>query len=230
VPLSPFGYATVRLQQPSTIQLSAPDIAVDEVADNRIFLSWNPVADAVQYHVYRGSFSGFEPDEHHLHAVVLEPSFDDRDLSPGTTYWYRVAAEDAVTHRGTCSAERVVTTNANGSSAPAKVGSFYSGLIDSPKAGHGAEPDQLYVIWGQNTESDLSHYELYRSETPGFTPDAASFVADIEPGPYCVGLCDDRGLKVFTTYYYRVRAVDSDGHKGEFSDEFSGTTREPYDI
>jgi hypothetical protein len=86
------------------------------------------------------------------------------------------------------------------------------------------------VVWGQNIESDLSHYELYRSEEPGFTPDEATFVADIEPGPYCVGLRDDRGLKVFTAYYYRVRAVDTDGNKGEFSDEFSWTTREPYDV
>jgi hypothetical protein len=229
VPLSPFGYATIRLQRPSTVQLPAPGISVGEVADNQIAISWKSIPNAAQYHVYRGTFSGFEPDEHHFLTATLEPAFTDRNLRPGTTYWYRVATVAADTNQGACSEEIAVTTSADGHSAPAKVGSFYSGLIDSPKAGHGAEPDQLYVIWGQNTEADLSHYELYRSETPGFTPDETTFVAGIEPGPYCVGLRDDRGLKVFTTYYYRVRAVDQDGNKGEFSDEFSGTTREPYD-
>ncbi len=227
--LAPFG-ATIRLKKPATTRLDTPEVTVGEVLDNQISLSWKPVANATQYHVYRGTFSVFEPDEYHLHTATLETSFVDGSLSPGTTYRYRVAAVDADANQGACSAELAATTEAHGPSAPAKVGSFYSGLIDAPKAGHGAEPDQLYVIWGQNTESDLSHYELYRSETPGFTPDETTFVADIEPGPYCVGLRDDRGLNVFTTYYYRVRAVDTDGNKGEFSDELSGTTREPYDI
>jgi hypothetical protein len=230
ISLAPFGYATIRFKKPATAQLAAPAVTVHEVADNQLSLSWKPVVDAAQYHIYRGAFAGFEPDEYHLHATTLDTSFVDRNLSPGTTYWYRVAAVDANANQGTPSKELAVTTEAQGPSAPAKVGSFYSGLIDAPRAGHGAEPDQLYVVWGQNIESDLSHYELYRSEEPGFTPDEATFVADIEPGPYCVGLRDDRGLKVFTAYYYRVRAVDTDGNKGEFSDEFSWTTREPYDV
>lgn len=229
-PIDGFGYATVCLQHALQEALDVPKVTVDQVTDNRIGLSWGIVPNAAQYHVYRGRFHGFAPDEYHLLATTLEPSFTDTSLSPGETYFYRIAAVDKDTHQGDCSEELEVTTEASGPSAPAKIGSFYTGLIDTPKAGHGAEPDQLYLIWGQNTESDLSHYELYRSETPGFVPDGATFLADIEPGPYCVALRDDRELKIHTTYYYRVRAVDKDGNKGEFSDEFSGTTREPYDI
>ena len=37
---------------------------------------------------------------------------------------------------------------------------------------------------------------------------------------------EDKGLKPHTVYYYRVRAVDRDGHKGQPSSVCRGVTRE----
>jgi hypothetical protein len=112
ISLAPFGYATVRLKKLAATRLGTPDLTVGEALDNQLSLSWTPVLGATQYSVYRGTFAGFEPDEYHLHSTTLETSFVDRDLSPGTTYWYRVAAVGADTNQGDCSEELAVTTAA----------------------------------------------------------------------------------------------------------------------
>ncbi len=109
---------------------------------------------------------------------------------------------------------------------PADIGSVYTGLITEPRAACGENDGHLYLIWGQNMESNLSHYELYRSENPNFKPDESNLIAKVKPGVYRVALYEDRGLKTHTTYYYRVRAVNKNRRKGKISKVFSGTTKE----
>lgn len=116
---------------------------------------------------------------------------------------------------------------ANEHSTPAKVGTVYTGLISDPRAWRGDTPDLLYLQWGQNTEPDLSHYELFRSPSPDCPANAKTFVAEVPPGPYVVVPFTDKGLKPHTKYYYRVRAVDRDGRKGPPSEVCVGITREP---
>lgn len=111
---------------------------------------------------------------------------------------------------------------------PAPIGSVYTGLITKPKAARG-ETDNLYLLWGQNMEQNLSHYELYRSENSGFVPSKENFLADVKPGPYRVVSFEDKGLKLNAKYFYKVRAVNQNGVCGEFSDEFCGITKEPVD-
>ena len=80
---------------------------------------------------------------------------------------------------------------------------------------------------GRNTEEDLSHYKLYRSEVSGFTLDETTFVADIpQEAEFVVGRYVDKGLKEHTAYYYRVCAVNQKGQQGPMSDEFCGITKE----
>ena len=91
----------------------------------------------------------------------------------------------------------------------------------------GDEADILDVQWGQNIEPDLSHYGLYRSDSPDFELNETTFVAKVEPGPYVVVPFEDKGLlKPHTAYYYRVRAVNRDGHKGQASEVCRGVTCE----
>ena len=101
-----------------------------------------------------------------------------------------------------------------------------SPLIHEPRATHGERDGQLYLVWPHVALPGLSHYELYRSEMPGFTPSAASLVAEVPPGPYCVARHEDLGLKPHTRYFYRVRAVAADGEHSPFLPEFSAWTRE----
>lgn len=109
---------------------------------------------------------------------------------------------------------------------PAPIGSVYTGLITKPRAGAGEHAGHLYLLWGQNTESDFSHYKLYRSEQRDFEADDTSFIADVYPEEYCVGRYEDKGLKEHTCYYYKVCAVNRAGVQGEMSDVFMGYTRE----
>ena len=75
---------------------------------------------------------------------------------------------------------------------------------------------QLDLAWDANTETDLDHYNVYRSTTSGGPYD---LIASPTTNSY-----SDVGLTASTTYYYVVSAVDTSGNEGEKSDEASGTT------
>ena len=221
-----FGYFTLRLEQDSA-EPATPAPAVVSVTDRSVDLKWPPVPNAAQYYVYRGEEARFAADEYHLLAITCEAAFRDNGLSAGATNYYRVAAVNAGAQQGAISAAVQAVTAAKGDSPPAKVGSHYTGLISAPRAWRGDTSDMLYLQWGQNRESDVSHYELHRGEKPDFVVGPASLIAKVQPGPYAVVPCEDKGLKTHSTYYYRVLAVDRDGHASEPSDVFEGTTREP---
>lgn len=226
IALSPFDYATVRFEERGAAP-SSPKLTIAEVSDKTVELNWSPVPNACQYNLYRGEYANFVPDQYHLMATTCETAFTDDWLKAGTTYYYRIAAVDVGTRQGEASKEAQGTTLSEGNSPPAKVGTVYTGLISNPRAWRGDTPDLLYLQWGQNQETDLSHYELFRSESPDFELNKDSFVAKVIPGPYVVVPFEDKGLKQNTAYYYRVRAVDHDGHKGLPSEVFMGITREP---
>ena len=97
-----------------------------------------------------------------------------------------------------------VKTDAKGDSPPAPIGSIHTGLVTIPRAAHGDNPDHLYLEWGQNMESDLSHYELYRSEKQGFTPDESNFVQKVEQGPYRVVAFE----KKFLVFYVYIMYIE----------------------
>ncbi len=97
--------------------------------------------------------------------------------------------------------------------APAQVTSVNVATISS---------SELDISWGNNTEVDLDHYNIYRSTTFGFTPDPGNLIAVSTLSSY-----SDKGLLAATTYYYRVTAVDKAGNEGVASIEASGTTSAP---
>ena len=75
---------------------------------------------------------------------------------------------------------------------------------------------RLDLSWNPNTESDLDHYNVYRSGTSGAPYD---LIASRATNSY-----SDTGLMPSTTYYYVVEAVDSSWNEGPQSAEASGTT------
>lgn len=224
--MDPFGTFTLRLEAEGE-PLACPAVAADQVTDRSASLKWGRVAGARQYHVYRGEDPGFAADEYHLLAVTCAVGYRDDGLSPGATNFYRVAAVDAGVRQGAASASLRAATLEKGDSPPAKVGATYSGLISAPRAWRGDTSDMLYLQWGQNRESDLSHYELHRGDKPDFAIGAENLIAKVQPGLYATVQFEDKGLKTHAAYYYRVRAVDRDGHAGEPSEVCEGITREP---
>lgn len=107
-----------------------------------------------------------------------------------------------------------------------EIGGGCDGLMYSPRAASGEERGMLYLLWGR-CRTDAEYYELYRSEKSGFVPEESGLIAKVKPEEYVVGRYVDTGLRDQTVYFYRVRAVAHDGRKGEFSEEFSGSTAAP---
>jgi subtilisin family serine protease len=79
-----------------------------------------------------------------------------------------------------------------------------------------ASSNRLDLSWNPNTESDLGHYNVYRSGTSDAPYD---LIASPATNSY-----SDTGLVPSTTYYYVVEAVDTSWNEGPQSAEASGTT------
>ena len=223
--LRPFGIATLRAESAGAMS-KVTGLAVKTVSDKSLRLSWPASPGAAQYYVYRGSKAGCTADVYHLAAVTTEPSYQDDWLNRGTSYCYRVAAADKANMQGPASAPVTARTAATGNSPPAPVGYHDNGLVSAGCAWRGDRSNTLHVLWGQNREPDLAHYQLYRGRTPDFAASAKTLVADVPPGPFVVVSYDDTGLEPDTTYYYRVRAIDKDGNASSITAAWSATTRE----
>jgi fibronectin type 3 domain-containing protein len=73
---------------------------------------------------------------------------------------------------------------------------------------------QVSLTWGAATDNiAVTKYDVYRSTTAGFTPDASNRIAQPTGTSYT-----DSGLAV-GTYYYRVAAEDAAGNVGPSSNE-----------
>lgn len=105
--------------------------------------------------------------------------------------------------------------------AHTEIGAVYTGLIDHPRAARGELPGRMYLLWGRCMEKDLSHYEVYRGESPSFACTGETLLARVKQEKYCVGRYVDDGLRVGRVYYYRVCAVDKNGNRGPLSEVFS---------
>jgi parallel beta-helix repeat protein len=99
-------------------------------------------------------------------------------------------------------------------------GETYTYLDYQPKP-----PDSLSAVsestvtilsWKPNTESDLSHYLVYKDTIAGFIPDTFKIVGNI---PKDSSIFRDYDFVLGKTYYYRVSAWDLTGHQSEYSDE-----------
>jgi parallel beta-helix repeat protein len=76
--------------------------------------------------------------------------------------------------------------------------------------------DMILLSWKPNTESDLSHYVVYKSTSPGFIPDSSKLIGQV---PKDSSVFRDYTFIMGKTYYYRVSAWDLTGHESEYSDE-----------
>ncbi|MCH7498310.1 MAG: ASPIC/UnbV domain-containing protein, partial [Candidatus Marinimicrobia bacterium] len=75
---------------------------------------------------------------------------------------------------------------------------------------------QVTLRWRAITEPELSHYVVYQSTTPGFTPTSSDSVARVDQPDSTVTLTD---LFNGTTYFYRLAAVNTAGLASEYSNE-----------
>jgi hypothetical protein len=255
VELSPFGTRTVRLVSESS-RRPIEGVKVEAYSDREMHLLWEPVKPANivgYYRIYRGTSPDFKPGLVNLvqrtarHWVADNPTLHfggwiNNQLEPDTTYYYRVSWVDRWNNESPASAAVKATTlkSSEKNSLPHRVERL-SAILISPLG----QPDYVNLLFRTNCESDVVRYEVHRSTTPGFTPNEATRIGQLDADAVIKGSTAyghtpiDRRLREFdhvmyqddtvepdTAYYYRVRAVDAAGQKGEFSDETAvGTPR-----
>ena len=168
-------------------------------------LTWGPATDNVgvaKYDVYRGTSAGFTPSTANRIAQPTGTSYTDT-VAAGS-YFYKVAAEDAVGNVGPTTNEVAVTVG--DTVAPGAPGTLtVAGGVGKATLAWGAATDNVGVV----------RYDVYRGTSTGFTPSTAnriaqptgtSFVDTVAPG----------------TYFYKVAAEDAAGNIGPASNEASG--------
>jgi hypothetical protein len=209
-------------------------------------------ANVAYYQVYRGKESGFKPglktyvDNTEETGFMDHPElhirgWQDNLLEPETPYHYRVIPVGKDSRKGEPSDEITVTTLATTEKnlEPARVEGLLATLV-SPVTEH----NYVGLYFYTNVEEDVNLYNLYRSKEKGFVPNAASLIAELDvrkeilhKTPHGFGeatrmlkaynrqIFVDEDVEPYTTYYYKVAAIDDAGQQGKFSREVSVTTR-----
>jgi fibronectin type 3 domain-containing protein len=182
-------------------------LSATAVSTTQVNLSWTGSSGVTSYSVFRSTTSGFTPSSANEVAIdVLTTSYSDTGLSAGTTYYYLV--------------EAVNNGASSGPSNQASVRTPTPPPAPTNLAATAASSSQINLSW--TGSSGATSYSVFRSTTSGFTPSPSNQVASgVTSTSY-----SNTGLAANTTYYYYVKACDSDGCSGA-SNEASATTPGP---
>jgi fibronectin type 3 domain-containing protein len=172
-----------------------------------VSLVWNASSDDVgvaHYNVHRSTTPGFTPSAANRVAQPSGSSYTDAGLSPGI-YFYRVTAVDAAGNVSPPSTE--ASGNAADTTAPTAPGAL------SATGSVGA----VSLTWSaSNDDVGVAHYNVYRSTTAPFVPDASTLIAQ----PTGTSYTDDALTP--GVYHYLVSAADAAGNVSALSAEASG--------
>ncbi|GAA4575353.1 LamG-like jellyroll fold domain-containing protein [Planotetraspora kaengkrachanensis] len=175
-----------------------------------VSLDWQPPifgGDASSYEIHRSATPGFTPsDDTWIGTTTIPYATRFRDEGqPAGVYYYRVVALEGGSPVGPPSNEVSATVETPGD-PPSAPGTLTAG----------GRSDWARLTYGPATAAwGISHYQLHRSTTPGFTPSPRTRIADINPLVY-----EDYGL-ADGVYYYRIIPVDYAGQVGQPSNEAS---------
>ncbi|MEO1049351.1 MAG: T9SS type A sorting domain-containing protein [Bacteroidota bacterium] len=180
---------------------------------NQIDLDWqdNTESDFSTYEIHRSESGGFTPSTATLLAAGLTSSdYTDLGLVPSTTYFYLVIAYDSIGNTSDPSSIASAQTEAD-MTPPASP----SGLVGTAQSS-----SAIALDWDDNTEEDLTSYNVYRSLSPNVQLDTSSMVGfNLNASQFT-----DNGLMPSTTYYYVVTAEDLAGNESTPSTEISVLT------
>ena len=183
--------------------LSAPAVTGGNDAQGRPTLTWNAVTGAAKYEVYRarskdGTYTKYSTT---TGTAYTNSSY----LTSGTTYYYKVRALDANGNAGPYSAVVSVTCRLK-LTAPTVTGSTDS-------------QGRPTLKW--NAVTGAAKYEVYRARSKDGDYIKYSTVTG-------TSYTNTSYLANGTTYYYKVRAMGSDGTAGPDSTPVSVTYKAPF--
>ncbi len=185
--------------------LSAPTVTGGNDAQGRPTLKWNAVSGAAKYEVYRArSRSG----EYIKYSTVTGTSYTNTSyIEDGNTYYYKVRALDA---NGTAGAwSSIVSVSYRAAS---------TGTLSAPTVTGGNDSQgRPTLTW--NAVTGAAKYEVYRARS--LNGDYIKY-ATVTGTSYTNTSYIENG----NTYYYKVRALKSDGTAGAWSSMVSVTYKQ----
>lgn len=202
--LSAANVAALYTEQiPAAIPSTPTGLSATAISGSRIDLAWNASAGTTNYNVKRSATDG---GPYTIVAGVSGTSYSDTGLPEKTAFYYVVSA---VNNAGQCvnSTQAEAATHATPPAAPTSLTAAAGDCLVS-------------LTWDANTESDLAGYNVYRSMTPGigYALQNASLLNSPE--------FTDSDVGYYTTYYYVVTAVDTDGLESAYADEVSAMSND----
>lgn len=168
----------------------APQSFVAQAGTNRVTLGWSAVPGATSYSLFRGTVSNGQGNVAFVSGLT-SLSYVDQQVAGGTTYYYRLAAQNAV-GLGTMSVEVAAAPN-----APAQPPGAVTNL--SAVAGNAL----VTLNWG--ALAGATSYNIFRSTSAG-APNLTPVATDVR-----VVTFTDRSVENGRTYHYRVVAVNASG-------------------
>jgi hypothetical protein len=185
---------------PDTQAPSVPSGLTDSVNGNSVALDWNDSVDNKsgfkEYVVEYADNSGFT---NAVSQTIVSSELDINGLEDMTNYYWRVKAVDNEGNESVWSTVDVFRINLPDFQAP----SVPSGLTDS------ANGNSVALDWDASIDKSKVKYIVEYADNSGFTGASLQTVAASE--------LDINGLEDMTTYYWRVKAVDSSGNESAWS-------------
>jgi len=135
---------------------------------------------------------------------VSETSYKFGSLKPGTIYYVAIRAISENSLVSDWSTEQSITTAIDNLAPSAPAGVFVESNFKT-----------IYVRWSPNSEPDVAGYEVYASQTSGFTCDDNTLVWR-GSATKCSFLANNEG-----TWYIKVKAYDITGNISDCSAEVS---------
>ena len=180
---------------------SAPTAPVVKLGNSatsgKPMLTWNAVEGATSYRIYRSTAKG---SGYSLLGTTTATSYTNTGAKAGTTYYYRVkACNDAGLSPYSNIVSGQVKSVTPKPSAPVV------------KIGHSASSGKPMLTW--NAVSGATSYNVYRATSQNGT---YSLLGTVTATSYT-----NTGAKAGTTYYYKVKAVNSAGESA-YSNVVSG--------
>ena len=183
--------------------LSAPAVTGGNDAQGRPTLTWNAVSGAAKYEVYRARS---KDGDYTKYSTTTGTAYTNSSyLTSGATYYYKVRALDANGNAGPYSAVVSVTCRLK-LTAPTVTGSTDS-------------QGRPTLKW--NAVTGAAKYEVYRARSKDGDYIKYSTVTG-------TNYTNTSYLANGTTYYYKVRALGSDGTAGPDSTPVSVTYKAPF--
>jgi fibronectin type 3 domain-containing protein len=191
---SSYFSATTVLPPPSNVSAAATPAG-------SITVSWNSVGGVTEYRVYRSvSVNGTYTKVGTISSSYT--SYTDTQLSPGTTYYYKVSAYNSTGESAQSSSSSATTIPA----APTNVYATYHSSVNT-----------ISVSW--DPVNGATGYKVYRNANAYGTYD---YVGTTQSTSYT----DNNSISSGTTYYYTVSAYNASGD-GPRSYESDGATTIP---